>query len=88
MIAFLRIAFLGFVALTVLYVMVGIYARSLRREWLEEEWERQGKQGDRDAFVRTGMVAYNASLRPKLLLGIYIVPTIVVGIIIYYVNDY
>lgn len=86
MIAFLRIAVIGFVVLTVFYVLIGIYVRSLRRERLEEMWEEEGRPGDRADYVTRGMAAYNASLRPRLLLFVYIIPTIVVGTIIYVTN--
>jgi hypothetical protein len=88
MIALVRLAVMGFVVSTVFYVLIGLYVRSLRRERLEEQWEEQGRPGTRDAFVAAGMDAYNRSLRPKLLIGVYIVPAIVVGAIIAVTNDY
>jgi hypothetical protein len=86
MIALIRLAVVGFVVLTVLYVIIGIYVRSLRRERLEEMWEEEGKPGERDDYVARGMAEYNASLRPRLLLFVYIIPTIVMGAIIYATN--
>jgi hypothetical protein len=86
MIAFLRLAVVGFVIATVFYVLLSIYARSLRRERLEKEWEAKGRPGSRADYVRAGMAAYNASLRPRLILGVYVVPALVVGIILYLTN--
>jgi hypothetical protein len=86
MIALIRLAVVGFVVLTVLYVVIGIYVRSLRRERLEEMWEEEGKPGERADYVARGMAEYNASLRPRLLLFVYIIPTIAMGAIIYATN--
>lgn len=86
MMAFVRLAVMGLIVMTVFYVLIGIYVRSLRRERLEEMWEEQGRIGDRDAFVQEGMAAYNKSLRPKLLIFVYIVPTLLFIATIYFTN--
>jgi hypothetical protein len=86
MIALLRLLVIGFVVLTVFYVLIGIYARSLRRERLEDMWEDEGRPGERLDYVEKGMAAYNASLRPKLLIFVYVIPAIIVGVIIYVTN--
>jgi hypothetical protein len=86
MMAFVRLAVMGLIVMTVFYVLIGIYVRSLRRERLEEMWEEQGGHGDRDAFVRAGMEAYNKSLRPRLLIFVYIIPTILFVATIYFTN--
>lgn len=86
MMAFVRLAVMGLIVMTVFYVLIGIYVRSLRRERLEEIWEEQGRIGDRDDFVRAGMAAYNKSLRPKLLIFVYIIPTILFVATIYFTN--
>lgn len=86
MMAFVRLAVMGLVVLTVFYVLIGIYVRSLRRERLEEAWEEAGHPGNRDDYVRAGMAAYNKSLRPKLLIFVYIIPTIFFVATIYFTN--
>lgn len=83
MIALARLVVIGFVILTVFYWLIRIYSRSLRREKLEKRWAEEGAEGDRDAYVEAGMREYDASLRPKLLILVYVVPTVVVGIILY-----
>ena len=51
MIGLVRAAVLGFLALSVVYVLVSIYSRSVRRERLEKSWdsdparEGQGPKG-------------------------------------------
>lgn len=86
MIALLRFAILGFVVLTVVYVSVSLYSRSVRKGRLEREWDEEIGVGDREAYVREGLEAYDHSLRRRLILLVYIVPAIVVGTIIYIVN--
>ncbi len=91
MIAILRLAVFGFVTLTLVYVLVSIYSRSVRREKLEKSWDtdpaREGSATDeREAYIEEGMQAYNHSLRRKLILLVYVVPTLVVGVTVYLVN--
>lgn len=86
MIGIVRLVFFGFIALSVIYLLVTIYARSVRREALEKEFDASGIEGSRDAFIEAGMKDYHGSLRRKLLLLVYIVPMTVVGLTIYLVN--
>lgn len=91
MIAIIRLAIFGFVALTVVYLLVSIYSRSVRREKLEKEWDtdpaREGMLPDeRDAFLEAGMAAYRHSLRRKLIVLVYLIPMAIVIITAYLVN--
>jgi hypothetical protein len=86
MFAFLRFFIAGFVILTVIYVAVSLYSRSMRRAKLEREWDEEIRDGDRDGFVREGLEHYDRSLRRKLILGVYVVPVLIVGTIIYITN--
>jgi len=83
---FLRLAAIAFVVMTVFYVFISIYARSLRREKLEKRWAEEGGIGDRDAYVEDGMRQYEASFRPRLVLLVYIIPTVVIAVLFYLVN--
>jgi Ca2+/Na+ antiporter len=82
MIGLIRLVIFGFIAMTIVYVAVSIYSRSLRREKLEDEWaeehpeDRESEQ--RDAYIEKGMEEYQNGLRRKLILLVYIVPTILV----------
>ncbi|MDO6591043.1 hypothetical protein DS901_15960 [Loktanella sp. D2R18] len=88
--AFVRLIVFGLFAMTVLYWMIAIYSRSVRRERLEKEYiaENPGNidQDAHDAYVEAGMTAYNNSLRPKLIGLVYVVPTIVIITIVYVMN--
>lgn len=87
----LRLAFFLYLGLTVAYVLTGIYARSVRREALEKEWDsdpaREGAARDeRDAFIAAGIEAYRHGLKRRMLWLIYILPTIGFVATIYFVN--
>lgn len=85
---FARLALFLFVALTALFFLLRIYARSLKREALEEEWDAGHIDEPRDDFVRRGMLAYEKSLFVKLLWLVYIIPTIVISALVYFLNFY
>jgi len=84
--AIARLGLMGFVVLSVIYVLVSIYSRSVRRERLEKRWEAEGIGGDREEFIRDGLAEYDSSVRRKLILGVYVVPVIVIGTLIYAIN--
>lgn len=87
MIAFIRVFFIAFVVLTVIYVSLSFYSRAVRREKLEVQWDDEGREGDKRAFVRAGLKEYDGSLRRKLIIGVYVIPVVIVSTIIYVVND-
>jgi len=88
--AFVRLVVFGFLILTVLYLCISLYSRSVRREKLEKQWDANPPEDatpdTRAAFVADGMKAYEAGLRKKLILLVYIIPPVVVGAIIYFIN--
>ncbi len=80
--AFVRLVVFGYLGLTVLYWIISVYSRSVRLERLENEWAEdhpeEGESAARQSFLDAGMAAYHASLRPKLIWLVYIIPTLVV----------
>lgn len=86
MIAILKLVFFGLIALTVVYVLVGTYARSVQREDLEKTFDAGGIAGSRDAYIEAGMQAYARGLKRRLLWLVYIIPTVVVVVTVYMVN--
>lgn len=85
MIAFLRLAVFGLLALTVVYLIVAAYFASLHRERLEREWQA-APRGTREEFLAEGMRAWRHGARHKLILGVYVVPVLVVAGLIYLIN--
>ena len=91
MIGILRILVFAFIGLSVIFLLVQMYSRSVRREKLEKAWDsdpaREGAaKAERDAYIAEGMAAYEHSLRKRLIWLVYILPGVVVAIIIYVVN--
>ncbi|MEO6300863.1 MAG: hypothetical protein ABIV25_04595 [Paracoccaceae bacterium] len=86
MIAIIRLAIFGFVALSVVYWLVSVYSRSERREKLEKEFDAGGVEGSRDDYVSFGMDHYQHGLRRKLIVLVYIIPVVVVVVTVYLVN--
>ena len=83
--ALVRLIIFGFIGMTVAYFLISIYSRSVRREKLENSWAEANPESDdmaaRAAFVEEGLVEYESGIRPKLILLVYIVPTILVAAI-------
>jgi hypothetical protein len=86
MIGIIRLAVFGFVAMTVVYVLVSIYSASVRREKLEKKFDAGGIDEDRDDYIKAGMDAYRHGLRHRLIWLVYIIPTVVVAVTVYLVN--
>ncbi len=86
MFALARLLLIGLVVLTVIYVILSIWSRRVRRGKLNAQWDEEGREGDRDAFVEHGLDEYDGSLRRKLILGVYVVPLCIVVAIIYLTN--
>ncbi len=86
MLALLKLILIGGVVLTVIYIVLSLWSRRMRRGKLEREWQDTGRPGDKEEFVETGLKEYDGSVRRKLILGVYIVPVIVIGTIIYLTN--
>lgn len=87
--AFIKLVVFGFIGLTVIYWSISLYARSVTKERLEDEFDADNPDGDRaarDAFVAAGLKDYDTSIRPKLVGLVYVVPTVVIGAIIYTIN--
>ncbi|MZR12414.1 hypothetical protein GQE99_05220 [Maritimibacter sp. DP07] len=88
--ALLRLVVVLFLLCSVVYLAVSWYSRSVRREKLEKEWDEDhpdgGDKTQRQTFITQGMIDYNDSIRPKLLLLIYVAPAIFVGVVLYITN--
>ncbi len=86
MFALARLVMIGFIVLTVVYVCLSLYSRSVRKAKLRAKWLAGPQMVDRDTFVQRGLEKYDGSIRRKLILGVYIVPVVVVSVIIYLTN--
>ena len=86
MVAFARLFVIGFIVLTVVYICLSLYSRSVRRGKLKTWWEEEGRPGELDYYVEKGLQEYDGSLRRKLILGVYIIPLCIVTALIYFTN--
>ena len=88
--SFIRLVVFGFLALSVIYLCIAVYSRSVRREKLEDWWAEENPGSTdmqaRATYVAEGIKAYNASFRPKLIGLVYVIPTIVIAAIVYITN--
>ena len=86
MTSLVRLLFILLVGLSIVYVCLSLYSRSVRRGKLEAEWDAEGGPGSREDFIEAGLTEYDGSLRRKLILGVYVVPLTLIGILVYVVN--
>lgn len=84
MFALLRLLLLIFIVMTVVYIALSRWSRRVRRRRLTEDWTPQ--DGDLEAYLARGLDAYDHSLRRKLILGVYILPLCLIGVIVYLTN--
>ncbi|MDA3859330.1 MAG: hypothetical protein PF480_14130 [Roseovarius sp.] len=82
----MRLTVIGFVVLTLVYISVSLYSRSVRRRKLLKDWQDTGRPGDKDAYIEAGMAQYQHSLRRRLIWLVYIVPITMIAAIIYFTN--
>ena len=91
MFALARLLFMGFIVLTIIYVFLSLYLRAQRRSKLKAQWTLEGlddqdTRGDQDDYVQKGLEEYDDSVRRKLILGVYVIPTLLIAVIIYLTN--
>lgn len=77
---------LALVALTVIYVCLFAYARAVRRERLERQWDADGARGDRTTFIENRLAAGDASVRRWLVLFVYVIPMSVLIVVVTVLN--
>jgi hypothetical protein len=91
MIVYLQVALIWVGVTTVVYWLVAVYSRSVRREKLEKEFDATDPQGgdvagDRDAYVQDGMAEYAHGLRRRLIGIIWVLPVVAFVVVVYVVN--
>lgn len=84
---FVKLVVFGFLALAVIYLCISLYSRSVRREKLENGWEEAPVEGmTREDYIAEGMAKYESGLRKRLILLVFVIPPVIVGTIIYFIN--
>ncbi len=76
-----------FLLLSVAYAILSFTARVRQRVQLEAEYKTQSdlrqQSEDKEVFIARGMKRYGRSYKPKLILGVYVIPGLVIGLLIY-----
>lgn len=86
---FIRLVIIGAIGLTIIYLSVAWYCRSVRRERLEKEWDTENPGGSIDVRRKTveeGVEDFRNSLGYRALLLIYIIPPVLVAVAWYATN--
>ncbi len=73
------------------YVLLRVYVRSQQVERLEHRWDarhpdRPGDSAARRAFIAKAMTGFEKSLRARLSLLVFVLPTLAILVIVYLVN--
>ncbi|MFM2354356.1 MAG: hypothetical protein RLZZ528_92 [Pseudomonadota bacterium] len=87
----LQLLVFGFIALSVVYLLVSVYSRSVRREKLEKGFDGDpanegAPEVARTAYIEEGMAQYEKGLRKKLIWLVYVIPMVVIAVTIYLIN--
>lgn len=72
-----------FVILTAIYASLTFMNRLREKDRLNKAYIETQPNIDKTEFVATGMVRYSRSLKAKLVLGVYLVPIAIFGLLIY-----
>lgn len=88
---FLRLIGMIVIIEALFFALLTIYFRSLHREHLEKEWDREhpdeaGNTPERREFVREAMLGFGKTLRARLIVWVMVLPFIAIMTIIYFVN--
>lgn len=87
MLPMLRLLFVLLIVLSVVYAVLSLYSRQVRRRKLAERWDsKEVLTVDRDTFIERGLQKYDRSFRRKLILGVYVVPLTLIAVIVYVTN--
>ena len=76
-----------FLLLSAAYAILSFTARVKHRIQLEADYKTQSElrqqSEEKDIFVARGMKRYGRSYKPKLILGVYIIPGAIMALLIY-----
>ncbi|MDO5646899.1 hypothetical protein [Paracoccus sp. (in: a-proteobacteria)] len=91
MAALIRLFLFMFVVQALFFVLLRIYVRSLRTERLEHRWDRKhpdqaGDSPARRAFIARSMQGFERSLKARLTWLVFVLPTVAMLGIIYWIN--
>ncbi len=86
MILWIRNAVLLMIILMITYGALSFSMRQRHRRKLKDEYELSDKSEDKSEFIAKGMMDYQKSYRPKLILGVFLAPIFVFFLLLYLAN--
>ncbi len=72
--------------LTVIYGILTLTNRAKQKDRLKHKHISDNNPMPMDDYMAEGMARYNRSLRAKLLLGVFLFPLVVFGLLIYFAH--
>jgi len=75
-----------FVLLTLIYIILTIGNHWKQVGRLEKAYKETKPEMDKDAYIEAGMKKYKRSLKAKLVLGVYLIPLALMGLLVYLYN--
>lgn len=82
------IRILGLILILVaMYVILGVYGRWQERKRLTAQHSASNETEDKETYVQRGLHKYEKSIRSKLILGVFVLPAAVLGILIYLAHN-
>lgn len=83
MLPWIRNLVIIFLLLTLAYAVLSATSNFRQRQKLKSEYHGETEIESKDDFVERGLRDYNRSVRPKMLLGVYIIPFIILVTLIW-----
>ncbi len=87
MFALIRGIIIIFIMLTIVYAVLAFKSRMKERVRLESEYDQQSELKkstmEKEVFIAAGMKRYRRSFKPKLILGVYIIPGAILSFLLF-----
>lgn len=74
------------VLLTAVYAVLSFLSRRRARDRIAGEYAGAETDMPKEDFIDTGLRKYQRSYRPKLIIGVYLIPLMVASLLIYLAN--
>ncbi len=85
-IGWIRWGVILFLVLTAIYGILTLTNRSKEKTRLKAQYTLEGSELSQKDYVDLGMARYNRSLRAKLILGVYLLPLVIFGVLGYFAH--
>lgn len=78
MIGWVRSIVIIFAILSIIYALLSVTANIRQKQKLNSDYNTYNGPDSKAEFIENGLKDYNRSIKPKMLLGIYLIPLIVI----------